>query len=198
MDFWEIFALVTGVIYIVLEIRQSRWMWLVGIVTAAAAVYVFLGSRLWASMGLNVYYGIVSVFGIVSWAKASRRLEQLDAPEDALHLKELGWRNALLSGVATALLSAGLFFLLRFLNDASPLMDALSMGLSALATLWLAKSFPQQWLLWVVADSLSAALCLSQGLYWMGRCMRRIALPRFMAIFTGRKKVFMYDSGSQV
>jgi len=168
MDFWEIFTLVTGVIYIVLEIRQSDWMWPLGILTAATAVYVFLSSRLWASMGLNVYYAVISVIGIFAWARDRRKLREQNAPEDALHLTQMSPKAASISGIVTILGCAGLFLLLRFLEDASPLLDALSMGLSALATFWLAKSYPQHWLLWVLADSLSAVLCISQGLYWMG------------------------------
>ena len=42
--------------------------------------------------------------------------------------------------------------------------DAAVTVLSGIATWWLAKSYPQQWLLWVVADVVSAWLCWSQGM----------------------------------
>ncbi len=38
----EIFTLVTGVIYVVLEIRQKNFMWIVGMANALAAMYMFL------------------------------------------------------------------------------------------------------------------------------------------------------------
>ena len=37
----EIFTLVTGIIYIILEIRQKNAMWIVGILTSIAAMAVF-------------------------------------------------------------------------------------------------------------------------------------------------------------
>ena len=60
----EIFTLVTGVIYIILEIRQKSLMWAVGIVTSIAAMYVFFRQGLYASFGLNTYYLIMSVVGL--------------------------------------------------------------------------------------------------------------------------------------
>ena len=39
--------------------------------------------------------------------------------------------------------------------------------MSAIGTWWLARSYPQQWLVWIVADLLSPVLCLKTGMYWM-------------------------------
>ena len=55
MDFMEIFTLVTGVIYIILEIRQKNFMWVVGIATSIAAMWVFFRQGLYASFALNTY-----------------------------------------------------------------------------------------------------------------------------------------------
>ena len=41
MDLMEIFTLVTGVIYVILEIRQKNFMWVVGIATSLAAMWGF-------------------------------------------------------------------------------------------------------------------------------------------------------------
>ena len=54
--FMEIFTLLTGVIYIVLEIRQKNFMWVVGVVTSIAAIYTFMCQHLYASVALNAYY----------------------------------------------------------------------------------------------------------------------------------------------
>ena len=53
MDMMQIFTHVTGVIYINLEIRQKNSMWLVGILTSLAAMWVFFRQGLYASFGLN-------------------------------------------------------------------------------------------------------------------------------------------------
>ena len=60
MDWMQVFTLVTGVIYIVLEIRQKNFMWVVGIATSVAAMWVFFRQGLYASFGLNTYYLVTS------------------------------------------------------------------------------------------------------------------------------------------
>ena len=61
MDFWQIFTLITGVIYMILEIRQKNFMWVVGIATSLAAMWVFFRQGLYASFGLNTYYFIINI-----------------------------------------------------------------------------------------------------------------------------------------
>ena len=60
----EIFAFVTGIAYIVLEILQKNAMWVVGILTGAACAYSFAVQRSWGMMGLNLYYIVISVIGL--------------------------------------------------------------------------------------------------------------------------------------
>ena len=64
MDLMEIFTLVTGVIYVILEIRQKNFMWVVGIATSLAAMWVFFNQGLYASFGLNTYYLVTSFIGL--------------------------------------------------------------------------------------------------------------------------------------
>ena len=70
----EIFSLVTGLIFLILEIRQKNAMWVIGILTGAACAFSFAVQHVWASMGLNIYYLAVSVIGrTASICTASRK-----------------------------------------------------------------------------------------------------------------------------
>ena len=158
----EIFAAVTGVLYVVLEILQKNSMWVVGILTGAACAFSFGVQQVWASMGLNIYYMVISVVGLVQWKKASEAVE-----EGEIHLAPLPRKAALWSAVLFVLLTPVLMFILRKTGDAAPQWDALATILSVIATWWLAQSYLQQWLLWIVADILSTILCLVTGQYAM-------------------------------
>ena len=70
-NYIEIFGAVTGIIYVFLEIRQSLWLWPVGIVTSAVYIWVFFTGKLYADMGLQGYYLIISVIGWYWWVKGS-------------------------------------------------------------------------------------------------------------------------------
>lgn len=158
----EIFATLTGVAYVVLEILQKNAMWVVGILTGAACAYSFAVQHLWASMGLNIYYVGMSVWGIIQWKKDSA------ASGGALHLGTLTRGVILWSAVLTLAGCALLTWILGLAMDSFPLHDAAVTMLSVTATVWLVRSYPAQWLLWIAVDSLSAWLCLRSGMPWMG------------------------------
>jgi nicotinamide mononucleotide transporter len=68
-NFIEIFGAVTGIIYVILEIRQTIWLWPVGIVTSAVYIWVFFTSKIYADMSLQVYYLVISIMGWYWWVK---------------------------------------------------------------------------------------------------------------------------------
>ena len=158
----EIFAAVTGVAYVVLEIFQKNAMWVIGILTGAACAYSFGVQHLWASMGLNVYYVGVSLWGLYRWRRDSEAVG-----EENIHLSRPSRKVLLISAMLMVFGTAALILLLRYLGDSASVLDAVVAVMSAIATWWLALSYPSQWLVWIVADLLSAALCLGSGMYWM-------------------------------
>ncbi|MBR5954940.1 MAG: nicotinamide mononucleotide transporter [Bacteroidales bacterium] len=163
----EIFAFVTGIVYIVLEIGQKNSMWAVGILTGVACSYSFAVQHLWASMGLNIYYVAMSIWGLYQWRRDSMTLKS-DNPEGAtIHLAKPGKAVLLWSAVLMVIGTAGMIALLRALGDSSTVLDAVVAVMSAIGTWWLAKSYPKQWLIWIAADILSTVLCLTSGMYWM-------------------------------
>ena len=165
----EIFTLVTGVIYIILEIRQKNLMWVVGILTSVAAMWVFFRQGLYASFGLNTYYLITSFIGLWQWRKdvdlVSRNGD--DADDGTVRLKRLNARTLAVSFLAVAAGTLALAFLMKHLENPMSYLDSAVAVLSAVATWWLVRCYIQQWWLWIAADTISTMLCLSQGLWWM-------------------------------
>ncbi len=200
MDFMEIFTLVTGVIYIVLEIRQKNFMWVVGVLTSVAAMWVFFRQGLYASFGLNTYYLITAFIGLWQWRRDKGRLAELgtgnggyghdEAPSpdnDVVHLNRLNARVLVISLLVAAAGTFGLAEVMELLENPMSYLDSVVTVLSAVATWWLVKSYPQQWLLWIVADSLSMALCATQGLWWMAALYGAYALSAVYGYYHWKK-----------
>lgn len=167
----EIFSLVTGLIFLILEIRQKNAMWVVCIFSSSVAAIVFLNEKLYASMALNIYYVITAIWGLFTWIRDSRKLRTESVAEasnkDKIHLSKLTWKIFLISIVCFLILTPVIYKILIYLGDSSSILDAIVLVMSIIATVWLVKSYPQQWLVWIVADLLSTTLCLTQGMYWM-------------------------------
>ena len=165
----EIFTLVTGVIYIVLEIRQKNLMWVVGILTSVAAMWVFFRQGLYASFGLNTYYLVTSVVGLWQWRKDIDKVSaDPDTPEDGcIRLKRLSFKTLVLSALVVVAGTVALAYLMELLENPMSYLDSAVAILSAVATWWLVRCYVQQWWLWIAADAVSTILCASQGLWWM-------------------------------
>lgn len=167
MDWMQVFTLVTGVIYIVLEIRQKNFMWVVGIATSLAAMWVFFRQGLYASFGLNTYYLITSFIGLWHWSRDRKRLSDVQQADDVIHLNRLNVRIAALSAILAIVGIFALAHLMELVENPMSYLDATVTVLSAIATWWLVKCYLQQWWLWIAADFLSTVLCASQGMWWM-------------------------------
>lgn len=178
MDFLQIFTLVTGVIYIVLEIRQKSFMWVVGIATSLAAMWVFFRQGLYASFGLNTYYFITAFIGLWQWRRdkklASDVIDAGKPDRDVIVLNRLTWKIVAVSAAVCVLMTVSLSVGMSAMHDLGildenpmSLLDSAVTALSVVATWWLVRSYLEQWWLWVFADLMSTYLCASQGMWWM-------------------------------
>ncbi|MCU0473050.1 MAG: nicotinamide riboside transporter PnuC [Bacteroidales bacterium] len=75
-NYIEIFGAITGILYVILEIRQNIWLWPLGIITSAVYIWVFLTGKLYADMSLQGYYLVISIMGWYWWVKGSGRRAQ--------------------------------------------------------------------------------------------------------------------------
>ncbi len=190
MDFFEIFTLVTGIVYIVLEIRQKNLMWAVGVLTSVAAMWVFFRQGLYASFGLNTYYLITAFIGLWQWRRDKGRLaEAVKEPDrkDVIHLNRL---KPLTAGIFFSAIPMGTYLLgalMEYLGNPMSYLDSLVTVMSIVATWWLVKAYIEQWWLWIIADILSAVLCATQGLWWMTGLYAAYALSAVYGYLHWRK-----------
>ena len=172
-NFWEVFSLVSGIIYVVLEVKQKNAMWILGMLTSSATVYVFFVQGLYASSVLNVYYFVIAFWGLYQWRKDAGKLSAASDPagveeeKATVHLTRLPVKMVWWSLAVLVIGTALLVLVMDMLEDSMSVMDASVAVLSAVATWWLGRSYLQQWLLWVAADLLTLVMCMVQGLYPM-------------------------------
>ena len=151
--FIEIFGALAGIVYVVLEIYKHRSMWIVGILTSLVYIYIFALNGFYAMAGLNVYYVVISLYGLWSWKVAP-------------NICRIGKRTAIVCLLATAVLFLLLTFALGHCTNAPlPYADALITSLSFVATWMLSRSYLEQWWIWIVANLLAIGVYGSQELY---------------------------------
>ena len=78
----EVFGAVTGIAYVILEIRRNIFLWPLGILTSAVYIYVFGRNGFYAGMVLQGYYVVISIYGWYAWKMlAIRRLTESNRNE---------------------------------------------------------------------------------------------------------------------
>ncbi len=161
MDYTEIFGAVTGLLYVILEIKQRKIMWIVGGISALVYSLIFLKSSLYAAMGLQIYFLFASVYGWIAWSRQSG-----SSDSDNPFIVPLSFKRAAFSILATLLIFIVIWYILKnYSNDPVPVIDSIIASLSILATYWVSRKHIQHWLIWIVADILAVCMYSSQGLY---------------------------------
>ena len=186
-NYIEVFGAITGIIYVFLEIRQTIWLWPVGIITSAVYIWVFFTSKFYADMSLQVYYLGISCLGWYWWARGSgHRAQGIGQGEEGSAFAETsadkrrkgeGEKGGLVvtrlkSGtgiilifVFVVLYSVIWLVLSRLTDSPVPGWDSFITSLSIVATWMLARKIYEHWFLWIVVNTVSAALFLTRGLY---------------------------------
>lgn len=160
-DWVEVLGALTGIIYLFFSVRRIIWLWPFGILTSILYVTVFLEAKFYAGMSLQFYYLVVSVYGWIHWKKAEKTGNDKAIKVGFMHA---GQRIlAVLVVVLLTVLTAGI--MKRFTDNPVPWIDAFTTSGSIVATWLLARKAIENWILWLVIDSVSIALYLYKGLY---------------------------------
>ena len=132
--------------------------WWVALVGVAIYAVVFYRVRLFAEVGIQVFYFVTSAQAIWVWVRGGKR--GTGRPVGMLTNRQ---RLILLPVAGVAVW--GLHELLVVLRGAAPFWDSLSTVISLVAHLLLMGRFVDSWVLWVAVDVIYVPLYASRGLY---------------------------------
>ena len=195
--FWmwlEYAGVITGFIYLWLEIKQKPSMWLLGGICSFLYVFIFAFSRIYADMGFNIYNFVISIYGFYQWRKSLSGDAKAERKESRLEYRRLNARRfAAISGVTLAIYVV-IAALLNYLTDSPmPFGDAFTTTLSIVATWLLAKRYIEQWLFWVVVNLVSIYLYYLRGLYPTMVLYSVYAIVAFVGYAVWKKKGTYYE-----
>ena len=153
----EVLGFVTGGACVWLTVREHVWNWPLGLANNVFFFALFLRSRLFADMGLQVVYFGLGVYGWLNWLYGGEHKSELRINRAAG--RELWLLGGLIPaatwGLREALVAAG---------GAAPLWDALTTALSLAAQYLLSRKRLEHWFFWIAADVIYVPLYLSRGL----------------------------------
>jgi len=164
----EVAGTVASLIYLFYSIREKVWLWPWGIIASAVSLIVFFQSALYADMGLQLYYVIISAYGWWYWLSGRSKNNT-----SSVSIKRLCRRllvKLIVVGVViyAALLSALLYIpsMVDIASSDMPYLDAFTTAASIVATWMLARKYIHHWVFWIIINSVSMGMYLHKELYF--------------------------------
>jgi len=161
----ELSAVVTGLLYVVLLMRENIWCWLFGIISSALSIWLFWHAKLFAESFLYLYYVLMGIYGWYHWSKHLTKSEEIEISE----YKTPRIFLFIIAGIiGTALLS---FLFGKFTDAARPIVDSATTIFAFLATYLQTQKILSNWLFWIVINTVSVWLYYDRGLNWYAGLM---------------------------
>jgi len=155
----EVIAVVFGIVSVYFNARQNPLGWATGLVNVGLYTLLFFQGKLYALMGLQVFFAIISIYGWYQWLRGGQQ-------RTGLKVSRVPRSTAAALAVAAALATVGLgWYLDTRTGDQQPYVDA-GVSVVSLAGQWMmARKYLEAWLIWVAVNVVSVPLFVVRGEY---------------------------------
>lgn len=83
----DIIGTIIGLVYIYQEYKASIWLWITGIIMPVVYMFVYLDAGLYADFGMQVYYALAAVYGLLVWKLGKKRGQEHEGDMPITHVK---------------------------------------------------------------------------------------------------------------
>ena len=159
MNYFELTAVIFGIVSVYLSTRQNILSWPTGIVNVTMYIVVFWETKLYADMGLQVVYLILSIYGWYEWLYGGANRTELPVsrtpPRVALALVAIAAAGAVLLGSLLA----------RHTDAALPWLDSSLTATSLVAQWMMTRKLLENWAVWMAVDVVYVGMFIYKTLY---------------------------------
>ncbi len=160
MNVLDILGTALGFLYLWLEFRTSPWMWVVGSIMPAIYIVVLYQAGIYADCGMEVYYFLAGIYGLVIWLRG--KTEQ----GEQVAIRPTPSRTYVWLALTFVVLFVAIaVFLREFTDSRVPYIDSFTTSLSVIAMWMLSRKYIEQWWVWLVVDAVSSGLYIYKGVY---------------------------------
>ena len=158
MNFLELTAVVLAIAYLLLAVRESLWCWGAAFVSTAIYLYLFFAARLYMESVLQVFYLFMAVYGWQQWRRGESGGKKLDVSTWPLIVHVWAVVCILALSVASG------WMLASYTQAAFPYLDSFTSWGAVWTTYLVTKKKLENWLYWIVIDSICIYLYELRGL----------------------------------
>ena len=155
----EITAVIFAILYLLLAVKQNIFCWFFGILSSILYFFIMRSAGLYMEAYLQIFYVFMGFYGWSQWRKGLRNESSFIVNTWSGSQHFFSVCMILLFSIISALLLGS------FTNAALPFWDALVTWGAVVATYMVAKKLLENWIYWLVIDSISILLFISRDLW---------------------------------
>lgn len=189
MSPWELAAVLLAIGYLLLAVRENIWCWYFALISTAIYTALFWNVSLLMESALNVYYMGMAVFGWYQWTYG-HSAGTGDGAATGVTIQSLSRNQHLIIMVAIGNLSLISGYLLGQYSAAVwPYVDSFTTWGSVITTYLVAKKYLENWLYWIVIDSVSIPLYVDRGLSLTALLFAAYVIIAIAGYFSWKKRL---------
>ncbi|NVK38565.1 MAG: nicotinamide mononucleotide transporter [Gammaproteobacteria bacterium] len=166
MSYWEVIAVVLGIAYLVLAMRENSLCWYAAFGSTAIFSWLFFDVSLVMESALNVYYLAMAVYGWYVWNKQPQNSAMQNELTPKLPISTWsGKQHTLAIGGVLALTFLSGYLLSENTTAVMPYLDSFTTWGAVLTTYMVAKKVLENWIYWFVIDAIAIYLYIDRELY---------------------------------
>jgi nicotinamide mononucleotide transporter len=156
----EVIAVIFGLASVWSMKKESILAFPFGIINVLIYVYICFISKLYAYASINVFFALMSVYGWINWSVKREN-------DSAMQISWCSVKELLLEMAALIVFFIILRILLvKFTDSIVPTWDALTTAIYIIAMWLLARKKIENWIGWILGDTISIGLFAWQHLYF--------------------------------
>ncbi len=157
MSIVEIIGVALSILGVVFTVQKKIIAWYINIISSIVYGYLFFQSGLYADAELQVFFIVSAIYGIIQWSKSDTEWKP-----STLNKKNLFF-GIILSIVCGIFI--GKIHQIVTVNVSLPYFDGILTASSIYATYLAAHQKRENWIIWMVVDSLYVIMYLYKDLY---------------------------------
>lgn len=186
----ETVAVILSIAYLLFAMRENSLCWYCAFVSTGIYIWIFGDVSLYMESALNAYYMVMAVYGWYQWQRGG-------ISSQGIKLSTWGIKQHLAAIGLVLVLSAISGYLLSQNTDAHmPYIDSFTTWGSVVTTFMVARKVLENWLYWIVINSVSIFLYIDRDLYQTAGLFTLYIILSVIGFIVWRKAYFQQTAES--
>lgn len=188
-SYLEIIAVIFGLLSVWFAKKENILVFPIGIVSVLIYVYICFFAKLYADMGINFVYFVMSIYGWYMWSRK-------DEKKKVLPISFCSVKEHIINIVMFVFFFIVLSYVLKNYTDSNvPIWDSLTTAIFIVGMWLMALKKIENWIAWIIGDIISIPLYFYKGLVFTSLQFTIFLIIAVLGYIEWKKK---FEEGRQI